>query len=478
MSNYAQDSENSIHTPLLPDQQTNPAQQNAFARNLGAAEAFGVVVSVVIGSGIFTSTGAIDANVPSPGAALIVWLAGGILAWTGASTMAELGTTIPGQGGVQPYLQYIFGDIVGFLAAWTWILAIMPATLAIISIVFIESIYSALGVTDQAQRIDHKLLSILVLIFANVANCISTRVSTRLNRFFVATKFVSVLGIVSAAAIVMIIHLLNREGHTGSKDWYSRPWFGFRDTQATDGREIKWSEIPLWELLGHYSTALYGALWAYSGWDKAANAAYYVLLPWDVIPSTDSVAVTAMERLLGPGFGIVAAFLFCLVVAGSLLGNSFVAGRMVVAAAHQDWLPSFLGFIGHVRASARPFNHPAAERSISDAPLNAIILSTLLPIFYILLGNFRALLTFNGLGEYSFFCLTVLGAILLRFREPHRERPYKPFLLVPVVFALASGFVVIRGAAFAPFQACILLVLWLLGVAVYHLRKKIKARSA
>ncbi|KKK20304.1 hypothetical protein ARAM_002436 [Aspergillus rambellii] len=436
MSNYAQDSENSIHTPLLPDQQTNPAQQNAFARNLGAAEAFGVVVSVVIGSGIFTSTGAIDANVPSPGAALIVWLAGGILAWTGASTMAELGTTIPGQGGVQPYLQYIFGDIVGFLAAWTWILAIMPATLAIISIVFIESIYSALGVTDQAQRIDHKLLSILVLIFANVANCISTRVSTRLNRFFVATKFVSVLGI----AIYI-----------------------------TDELSAPARQLPL---------AINSAVPIIILCFIIANAAYYVLLPWDVIPSTDSVAVTAMERLLGPGFGIVAAFLFCLVVAGSLLGNSFVAGRMVVAAAHQDWLPSFLGFIGHVRASARPFNHPAAERSISDAPLNAIILSTLLPIFYILLGNFRALLTFNGLGEYSFFCLTVLGAILLRFREPHRERPYKPFLLVPVVFALASGFVVIRGAAFAPFQACILLVLWLLGVAVYHLRKKIKARSA
>jgi amino acid transporter len=36
--------------------------------------------------------------VPSPGAALMVWFVGGVLAWTGASTMAELGTAVPGEG--------------------------------------------------------------------------------------------------------------------------------------------------------------------------------------------------------------------------------------------------------------------------------------------------------------------------------------------------------------------------------------------
>jgi len=69
-----------------------------FSRNLGAVEAFAIVISIVIGSGVFTSPGSIDSNVPSPGTALIVWLVGGILAWTGASTLAELGTAIPGEG--------------------------------------------------------------------------------------------------------------------------------------------------------------------------------------------------------------------------------------------------------------------------------------------------------------------------------------------------------------------------------------------
>jgi L-type amino acid transporter 9 len=70
-----------------------------------------------------------------------------------------------------------------------------------------------------------------------------------------------------------------------------------------------------------------------------ANASYYILLPWDVVSTSDSVAVTAISRLLGVKFGILAAILICLVVAGSILGNSLVVGRMTVAAANKGWFP-------------------------------------------------------------------------------------------------------------------------------------------
>lgn len=88
------------HRPLLADSSERVLQQEGgtFTRNLGAVDAFAIIISIVVGSGIFTSPGSIDANVPSPGVALVIWLVGGILAWTGANTMAELGTAIPGEG--------------------------------------------------------------------------------------------------------------------------------------------------------------------------------------------------------------------------------------------------------------------------------------------------------------------------------------------------------------------------------------------
>lgn len=179
--------------------------------------------------------------------------------------------------------------------------------------------------------------------------------------------------------------------------------------------------------------------------------------------------------------GILAAILICLVVAGSLLGNSFVAGRMVVSASNKNWLPSFLGFVGNpglssnstITSEESSIDSPdVPKESRSDAPVNAIILSAIFGALYILLGNFRALLTFNGLGEYSFFFLTVLGAVILRFRQRDLHRPYKPLVIVPIVFAIVSGFVVIRGAVFAPVQAIILIVLWSIGLVFYWARKR------
>lgn len=91
---------------------------------------------------------------------------------------------------------------------------------------------------------------------------------------------------------------------------------------------------------------------------------------------------------------------------------------------------------------------------------------------YILLGNMRILLTLNGLAEYAFFFLTVVGAILLRWREPDLDRPVKPFLVIPILFAIISGFVVVRGALFAPVQAGILVGIWFIGVVYYYIRKR------
>ncbi|KXJ86192.1 amino acid/polyamine transporter I [Microdochium bolleyi] len=490
---------------------TADASASTFTRNLGALDAFAIVISIVIGSGIFTSPGAIDTNSPSPGAALVVWLIGGVLAWTGAATMAELGTAIPGEGGVQPYLRYCFGDVFGFLAAWTWIVAVMPATLAILSIVFVESIFTAQGVTDQAGHWSHKILSVVVLVVVSLANSISTKASTRLNNFFVGTKFVAIAGVVLAGLVVVIMQLAGAGGDAdGGNDWHERNWFHTRPVVNPDGSINDWQGLGTWQLLGFYSTALYGALWAYSGWDKAvyisaelsapakqlplaintaiptiiacflaANAAYYVLLPWGVVSTTDSVAVTAITRLLGRGFGIVAAIVICLVVAGSLLGNSFVAGRMAVAAANTGWFPRLFSVVGHVGVPSKSSSQdvpasssPTTKKEPSDAPVNAIILSAILSTLYIVLGNFRVLVTFNGLGEYTFFFLAVLGALVLRWREPELERPYKPLVVIPAVFVVVSGFVVVRGAIFAPAQAAVLLGVWAVGLVFYWVRRR------
>ena len=256
-------------TDEVPVVQEEREPQGTFAKRLGALDGFALLISIVIGSGIFSSPGPVDANVPSPGAALLIWLLGGILAWTGALTMAELGTAFPGEGGIQPYLTHIYGEVFGYMAAWSWIVATMPATLAILSIVFVESIYSSLGINEPSPPITHKLFSLLVLVTVSTLNSISTKTSTRLGNFFVVIKLFSILLLIISGLTAVFVFV---GGHNdlGGGDWHSRGWFEPRESILPDGSPLDWKNVSAWQSLGFYSTALYGALWAYSGWDKVS----------------------------------------------------------------------------------------------------------------------------------------------------------------------------------------------------------------
>lgn len=94
----------------------------------------------------------------------------------------------------------------------------MSATVVALSIVFIESIFSTMGVTDQAGKIEHKLLSVSVLIVTNGANSIRTKASTRLNNLFVVARFVGILGVVFAGMMAVIIGTSDPKRDIGGKD--------------------------------------------------------------------------------------------------------------------------------------------------------------------------------------------------------------------------------------------------------------------
>ena len=94
-----------------------------------------LIVGLIIGSGIFSSPGSVSTRVGSPGAALVVWVIAGVLAWTGAASYAELGGAIPLNGGAQVYLAKTFGELSGFLFTWVAMLVLKPGSAAIIAII-------------------------------------------------------------------------------------------------------------------------------------------------------------------------------------------------------------------------------------------------------------------------------------------------------------------------------------------------------
>jgi len=61
----------------------------------------------------------IVAYTQSVSASLVVWTIAAFLSWTGASSFAELGASLPRNGGAQAYLAYTYGPLSSYLFTWT-----------------------------------------------------------------------------------------------------------------------------------------------------------------------------------------------------------------------------------------------------------------------------------------------------------------------------------------------------------------------
>jgi solute carrier family 7 (L-type amino acid transporter), member 9/15 len=80
---------------------------------------------------------------------------------------------------------------------------------------------------------------------------------------------------------------------------------------------------------------------------------------------------------LGKAAGLIFAILICLVIAGALNGNIFVTGRLTVAAANHNYLPSFLRNVGSFRAKDTGVRDSNVSKQEDGAPLYVKFLPSL-----------------------------------------------------------------------------------------------------
>lgn len=215
-----------------------------------------LIVSLIIGSGIFSSPSQVSSRVGSTGAALIVWVVAGLLAWTGAASYAELGGAIPLNGGAQVYLAKTFGELAGFLFTWVAVLVLKPGSAAIVAIIMGEYFVRAI-IGAEAETINpwiNKGVAFVGIITVTLLNCVSTRVGTRVNDLLMFLKFVALLFV----TVVGVVVAITGRTFTGpaNLEWKTHDWFA--DTS---------SDLSNWAL------ALYAGLWAFDGWDNVSQRA-------------------------------------------------------------------------------------------------------------------------------------------------------------------------------------------------------------
>ena len=107
-------------------------------RQLGLLSATALVVASMVGSGVFTTSGILLADLHSPSLVLAAWLAGGVIAVLGALCYGALARRYPESGGEYLFLARTLHPAAGYLAGWVSLLVGFSAPLAAVALAFGE----------------------------------------------------------------------------------------------------------------------------------------------------------------------------------------------------------------------------------------------------------------------------------------------------------------------------------------------------
>jgi len=436
----------------------NPGAGVHLKRRLGAFDAAAIVVSNVIGGGIFFVPVIVAGLVPSPGAMLAVWLAGGALALAGAMAYAELATVRPQAGGEYVYLRDAFGPLAAFLTGWTSFVAGFSGAIAASTLALADYVTRFVpGAAGAKPAI--ALAAIAALTLVHVRGVGPGRLVQ------------NVLAALKVGGIVVIVAL----GFA----------FGRGDaSHLTASGPV--AAIP-WVM------ALVPVMFSYSGWNAAAYVAEEVRDPGRnvplalglgtmavvvlylllnalylyALPSGELAAVpggrlmdTVAERLLGSAAGNLLA-LFTIVGLSASISAMVLAGPRVYFAMARDGM--------FVRAAGRV--HPRFH-----TPAAAIVAQSVWSSVLVLSGTLSQLVSYTGFAVVLFSAIAVLALFVLRRRDAGAARPFSAigYPWGPGLFVAASAVMLANEMWRNPVPTLVGAALIVAGVPVYYV---IRARS-
>lgn len=259
-----------------------------LARQISLSAALALVVSNMVGTGIFTTPGFLARDLGDPTLYFAIWITGGLIALIGALCYSELGVNFPSSGGEYVFLTQAFGPVWGFMTGWTSFLAGFAAPVAATSLAFADYtgyFFPAFQAANLFWQAGSGLLSVQVG-GAQVLACAIIGIVTVANLFGVqrAAALQKVLTGLKLSVIGAFV-VLGFTAGTGS-------WGNFSLVSIRD------STVPL---NSQFAISLFYVYVSYSGWNAATYIAEEMHDP-----------VKNLPRALAIGTGLVTVLFFLL----------------------------------------------------------------------------------------------------------------------------------------------------------------------
>jgi len=365
------------------------------ARRLRLVSATTLVVANMIGTGVFTTSGFLLADLRSPWLVLLAWLVGGVLAACGALSYGALARRLPESGGEYLFLSRTLHPAVGVMAGWISILVGFAAPMAAAAIAFGEYLRDGFpGISPQ--WLGSALLCALALIHA-----LRMEGGNRLHNVTVGVELVLiVVFVVLALSRLPAEAVLQPVPNGGSPAafavgllWVSFSYYGWNAAVYVAG-EVRDPQrtLPRALLLG---TALVTLLYL------ALNAAFVFAAPWQLLAGETDIGRVAARALGGPLWANALTALIVLVLVASVSALTVAGARVYARMAADGELPRVLA----LRTSG---------------PQLAIAVQCSLALMLLWTASFKSLLTYIGFTLNLCAAATVVGLIRLKLREGER----------------------------------------------------------
>jgi APA family basic amino acid/polyamine antiporter len=466
----------------MPEKKGNSRQQVQLSRQLGLFDSTMVPVGIIIGSGIFVTTGIMAKSIPSAGLILLAWTVGGLLTLAGALTYAELGAALPEAGGQYVYLREAYGPMVAFLFGWVLFLVYMTGGIAGLALAFAEyfgnfvpSLSTNTFIFSETVTVFHtpihfnlsagQLVGVAVILLLSLFNFIGVAFGKMIQNIFTVLK----IGIV--AAIITLGFSIGK-GIVPKLTLNPGGWsFG--------------------QLIVGFGVSLVAVTWAFDGWNNVnfvageiknpkrnlplalilgtsgvtvlyilINYIYLFALPIKEVTGVVKIAEKATSALFGGSTGALISAVILVSIFGAING-SILAGPRVYYAMAKDRL--FFRKVSEV--------HPRFK-----TPGFAILVQAIWASLLTLAGTFEQIFTFAMFIAIAFWIAATASVFTLRKKFPDLPRPYKTwgYPFVPALFILASSGILINTLFEKPVEALAGILFTALGIPVYLYWKRKK----
>jgi len=444
---------------------------------IGFSAATFLVVSVIIGSGVFKKLAPMSQELGSPLLVILCWVVAGLISLAGALSTAEMVSMFPNSGGEYFYFQKVYGRFFSFMYGWASFTVIKTSSIAALAYIFAQSLNSLfplpiingdtsfLGIAIS-QGLFIKLLASLLIIALTLLNYRGAQFATKLS---------TVLTYLMLTCIVAFIAI------------------GFGSSEGSFNNITTASQLPNapdlhgFSLLKALFVASLGAFWGYEGWNSVAyvgeeiknpkrnlplalgigtlivmtayvllNIVFVYILPIDYFIQLTPNKIAAVEvagKLSGPIGMVLVASLIVVTTLNATNSTILTSARMMYAMARDKLF----------------FYKAANVHPKYNTPDIALFIQAFWAIALVFSGSFDQLTDMLVFASFIFYGSTALGVIILRVKHPEYERKYKvigyPF--VPGLFLLFCAALFVITILNKPYEAIWGLSLIATGFPVY-----------